>query len=103
MDVNKIQQVAESHVKKAKRNITLSELEKHDGTDPKIGYWTVLYGNVYDITNWSTIHPGGSRMIRMVSGRDGTPFIESYHHYNAIKKVSSMIINKLPIIGKFTP
>eukprot|EP01083_Nonionella_stella_P183940 666024_1 len=87
------------------RDIGLFELEQHDGSDPNVPYWTVLYGIVYDVSDWTSVHPGGSRMIRLISGRDGTQFLESYHHFNAVHKVSSVIINRLSrnIIGRFKP
>ncbi|KND51202.1 MAG: hypothetical protein ABA06_02740 [Parcubacteria bacterium C7867-001] len=34
--------------------------------------WTIVSGNVYDLTSWINQHPGGSSAIRSMCGRDGT-------------------------------
>jgi len=34
--------------------------------------WTVISGNVYDLTKWIDQHPGGSGAIKSLCGTDGT-------------------------------
>ena len=34
--------------------------------------WTVISGNVYDLTKWISQHPGGSGAIKSLCGTDGT-------------------------------
>lgn len=34
--------------------------------------WTVVQGNVYDLTNWVRRHPGGPANILRICGKDGT-------------------------------
>ena len=34
--------------------------------------WTVIRGNVYDLTTWISKHPGGSEKILQLCGKDGT-------------------------------
>jgi len=56
--------------------LTLSEVKKHDsGTS----CWSVVSGNVYDLTNWINKHPGGATVIRAICGKDGTDAFEGQH------------------------
>jgi hypothetical protein len=41
--------------------------------------WTVISGNVYDLTKWISSHPGGSGAIRALCGTDGTAEFNSQH------------------------
>ena len=41
--------------------------------------WTVIRGNVYDLTAWISAHPGGSSPIRSLCGTDGTTSFTSMH------------------------
>ncbi len=41
--------------------------------------WTVINGNVYDLTAWISRHPGGKSAITGLCGRDGTASFESEH------------------------
>lgn len=49
--------------------IPWSEVQKHTS---KEGRWIVINGEVYDVTNWSYKHPGGSRIIAHYAGQDAT-------------------------------
>ena len=56
--------------------LTLEEVKKHDsGTS----CWSIVYGNVFDLTKWITKHPGGAGVIRAICGKDGTSAFESQH------------------------
>ncbi len=41
--------------------------------------WTVINGNVYDLTAWISRHPGGKSAITGLCGRDGTASFEREH------------------------
>ncbi len=41
--------------------------------------WTVINGNVYDLTSWISRHPGGKSAITGLCGKDGTASFESEH------------------------
>lgn len=45
--------------------------------------WTVINGNVYDLTAWISRHPGGKSAITGLCGRDGTASFESEHEGDA--------------------
>jgi cytochrome b involved in lipid metabolism len=48
---------------------TLTDIAKHNSAD---SCWTVIKGNVYDLTEFITQHPGGERGILKTCGKDGT-------------------------------
>jgi hypothetical protein len=41
--------------------------------------WTVVSGNVYDLTQWIKSHPGGSSAILSLCGTDGTASFKAQH------------------------
>ncbi|EAQ89381.1 hypothetical protein CHGG_06000 [Chaetomium globosum CBS 148.51] len=41
--------------------------------------WVVLHGNVYDVTDFLPEHPGGSRIILQLAGRDATAEYDPIH------------------------
>ena len=41
--------------------------------------WSVISGNVYDLTSWIKSHPGGSSVIKSLCGIDGTSSFKSQH------------------------
>jgi hypothetical protein len=41
--------------------------------------WTVINGNVYDLTNWIASHPGGQSPIKGLCGRDGSSSFNGRH------------------------
>ncbi len=47
-------------------SVRLSEVQKHQGAGKSA--WTIVQGHVYDITEFSKSHPGGS-VIRLAAGR----------------------------------
>ena len=56
--------------------LTLEEVMKHaSGTS----CWSIVYGNVFDLTKWITKHPGGAEKIRAICGKDGTTSFERQH------------------------
>ncbi len=56
--------------------LTLTEVKKHDSGN---SCWSVVSGNVYDLTRWITKHPGGASAIRGLCGVDGTSAFERKH------------------------
>ncbi|TGJ82538.1 hypothetical protein E0Z10_g6201 [Xylaria hypoxylon] len=60
----------------AEKLISAAEVAKH--TTPE-SCWVTLYGNVYDITEFLPSHPGGSRIILQLAGRDATEEYDPIH------------------------
>ena len=55
---------------------TSSLVAKHNSPD---SCWVILYGNVYDVTEFLPSHPGGSRIILQLAGRDATDDFDPVH------------------------
>lgn len=47
--------------------------------DSEASCWTVVNGNVYDLTDWISSHPGGASRILGLCGIDGTSQFEGQH------------------------
>ncbi|KAF7544857.1 hypothetical protein G7046_g9696 [Stylonectria norvegica] len=48
----------------------------------KTGMYIVLYGSVYDMTEYCQFHPGGLRSLFETSGKDNTKVFEYFHSKN---------------------
>ena len=55
---------------------TMADVEARDSRDD---CWTVIRGDVYDLTEWISQHPGGARAIVNMCGTDGTAAFEGQH------------------------
>ncbi|KAI0483218.1 FMN-dependent dehydrogenase [Xylariaceae sp. FL0804] len=56
--------------------ISAEEVAKHTTAE---SCWVVLYGNVYDITEFLPSHPGGSKVILQLAGTDATDEYDPIH------------------------
>ena len=74
--------------------LTLEEVKKHDsGTS----CWSIVDGNVFDLTNWIPKHPGGPAVIRAICGKDGTSAFEGQHagQGRPANQLSNYLLGKL--------
>ena len=55
---------------------TSEQVAQHGSTSD---CWTSIDGQVYDVTEWITRHPGGSGVISALCGTDGSPAFEAEH------------------------
>ncbi|KAJ9409617.1 hypothetical protein DTO045G8_2543 [Paecilomyces variotii] len=53
-----------------------AEVAKHNTPD---SCWVVLYGKVYDVTDFLAEHPGGSKIILKLAGKDATEEYDPIH------------------------
>ncbi len=69
----------------------LEEVKKHN---KKENGWVILYGNVYNITDWIDNHPGGDIIISAL-GSDGTDlFEETGHSKSSLEHIEEYKIGK---------
>ncbi|MEK9176673.1 MAG: cytochrome b5-like heme/steroid binding domain-containing protein [Patescibacteria group bacterium] len=54
----------------------MTEVAKHDSAS---SCWTVIDGNVYDLTKWIPKHPGGPGAILGICGKDATKPFRNQH------------------------
>ena len=59
--------------------------------------WSVIDGNVYDLTRWIGSHPGGASAIRFLCGIDGTNAFKAQHanESSPMARLSSYLIGPL--------
>ncbi len=55
---------------------TMAEVRKHANA---ASCWTVISGNVYDLSKWVNRHPGGRARILSLCGKDGTAAFRAEH------------------------
>lgn len=53
-----------------------AEVSKHNTAE---SCWVILYGNVYDVTDFIPHHPGGSKIILQLAGTDATEEYDPIH------------------------
>ncbi|NWZ24170.1 FADS1 desaturase, partial [Asarcornis scutulata] len=59
--------------------------------------WLVIDRNVYDVSTFSKLHPGGSRVISHYAGQDATDAFVAFHSDKALvrKYLKSLLIGEL--------
>lgn len=83
----------------ASRVVTPAELAENSGIGSNSGLaWVSIHGQVFDITAFSRVHPGGE-VIRLAAGRDCTCLVESYHPVDSIAKVEAALYSKAVHVG----
>jgi cytochrome b involved in lipid metabolism len=71
-----------------------ADLMKHSNAN---SCWSAINGNVYDLTKWIALHPGGQSTIKALCGIDGSAMFDNQHG-GENHAVSSLMQYK---IGKF--
>jgi L-lactate dehydrogenase (cytochrome) len=56
--------------------ISFSQVQERNSRD---NLWVVIHGSVYDLTAFVNEHPGGSKVILQVAGKDATKEFSMYH------------------------
>ena len=66
------------------KEYTWDEVAKHNAP-PSV--WSVYNGDVYDITMFINVHPGGKKILEKVYGKDMTSLFNKFHGYIQIAKM----------------
>ncbi len=56
--------------------LTVDEVAKHNSAN---SCYTIVNGNVYDVTNWISKHPGGKGAIKAMCGIDASDMFNNQH------------------------
>jgi hypothetical protein len=62
-------------------HVDWAEVAKHDRAE---SLWVVIAGEVFDLTDWARLHPGGLDVLLRVAGRDGTAAFAAAGHPDAV-------------------
>lgn len=60
----------------ATEGMTTSEVAQHGNAT---SCWSIINGNVYDLTSWIPKHPGGEEAILQLCGKDGSAKFNGQH------------------------
>jgi len=61
---------------------------------PEKGLWIAIDNIVYDVTNFTSTHPGGPDLLKLAAGRDCTDLFNSYHN---LTSKPALLLPKLQI------
>ncbi|ETO06645.1 hypothetical protein RFI_30747 [Reticulomyxa filosa] len=71
------------------KEYTWEEIKKHAPNGPeKDKIWMVLYGRVYDLTDFMANHPGGDSVLSDISGQDASAEFETRLHSEKARKMA---------------
>lgn len=62
--------------------ISYDEVQKHNS---RTDCWVIIAGNVYDVTEFMNIHPGGAAVILAAAGKDATKVFVPLHPPDALE------------------
>jgi cytochrome b involved in lipid metabolism len=60
--------------------------------------WSVIDGNVYDLTQWISKHPGGRQAIIQLCGKDGTEKFHGQHADNK-RQADALVMMKIGVLA----
>lgn len=76
--------------------LTLAAVQQHSTSS---SCWSVINGNVYDLTGWINQHPGGQSVIKALCGADGTASFEGQHGGSSRVAADLATFKKGPLVG----
>jgi cytochrome b involved in lipid metabolism len=68
----------------APRDVSRDELAAHDGKSAEP--WLAVHGNVYNVTRFVKLHPGGADVLKKVAGTDATGHFNAAHPIKVLDK-----------------
>ena len=68
---------------------TKEEVSKHS---TKRDCWLIIKDMVYNVTEFLSIHPGGSSIVVSVGGQDATEYFEELHRPEILDEVGKQYI-----------
>ena len=84
----------------AESTYTLADIAQHDGRDGT--YWVEIEGEVYDVTDFVSEHPGGS-ILEHAAGLQATVLFESYHPGASHDRARRVLKRKATHLGSLVP
>ncbi|KAI4727832.1 hypothetical protein E4T49_04388 [Aureobasidium sp. EXF-10728] len=66
------------------KSITAKEVKDH--ATPETGLYIIIDGGVYSMAEFADEHPGGSKILKRVGGKDASKQFWKYHNEGVLKK-----------------
>lgn len=74
------------------KEYTLEDVARHN---TKGDSWVVITGEVFDISTFAAMHPGGEKLLQKHAGTDCTDLFYSYHRHEVLEKYHRLKIGKV--------
>jgi len=68
---------------------TVKDVAEHNTVDN--GLYIIIDSNVYSMASFVDEHPGGSKILKRVGGKDATKQFWKYHNESVLKKYSDKL------------
>ncbi|OCL01271.1 cytochrome b5 [Glonium stellatum] len=68
---------------------TAKEVAEHNTVDN--GLYIIIDNNVYSVASFVDEHPGGSKILKRVGGKDASKQFWKYHNESVLKKYSEKL------------
>lgn len=79
------------------RTITADELKQHNKNGD---LWLAVGADVYDVSKFAKLHPGGAKVLEELGGRDVTSEFFELHRTDVLKKYTKLVIGRLDTASK---
>lgn len=80
------------------RGVPVEELQKHNSKEN--GVWVAINGDVYDLTDFLEMHPGGEKIILKYAGTNALKIFNKYHAKDVFAKFLSPEAYVGPLVGE---
>lgn len=74
------------------RSITKEELARHNKAGDA---WLAIDGDVYDVSKFASMHPGGSKVLEELAGNDCTTEFYELHRHEVLAKYPKLKVGRL--------
>mmetsp|Transcript_11500 Transcript_11500/g.20347 ORF Transcript_11500/g.20347 Transcript_11500/m.20347 type:complete len:516 (+) Transcript_11500:69-1616(+) len=74
------------------RNVSEAELAEHNKPS---NMWLAVNGDVYDVSKFARLHPGGARVLEELAGRDVTEEFYELHRHDVLAKYARLKVGSL--------
>ncbi|TVY83749.1 putative cytochrome b5, partial [Lachnellula suecica] len=78
------------------KSFTTADVSTHK--DASNGMYIIIDENVYDVTGFIDEHPGGSKILKRVAGKDASKQFWKYHNEGVLKKYGPKL--KVGVVGE---
>ncbi|KAE9378364.1 cytochrome b5 [Stipitochalara longipes BDJ] len=71
------------------KSFSVADVASHKDADS--GLYIIIDDGVYDVTGFIDEHPGGSKILKRVAGKDATKQFWKYHNEGVLKKYTERL------------